>query len=209
MRDLHAPPLDRTQGVRTDRAAYSADFWQRYGRIYQRDSWKLERREHFVELNNPSWDAFRRGDWDQALRLLENKREGLRKAAEQDRKQRTVFHRVRVVGLPLTPYLQWELHSLRLKAEYDEVIRIVDAARLATVESEGPLPELVVLGGLTLYEVVYTDAGVLDGGVRYTRPDLVQGWEAAIRTLFENGEDIADFFAREVAPLPPPQPTTE
>ncbi|MDT0342277.1 DUF6879 family protein [Streptomyces litchfieldiae] len=209
MPDLYAPPLDRARGERLSWADYSADFWQRYAQIYERDSWKFERRQHFVEQKSPSRAALGRGDWDGALRLLEDRRESLRKAAEQDQRQRTVFHRVRVTEQPLTPYLQWELHSLRMKAEYDEIIRVIDAAHVSALEIDGLLPEVVVLGGQTLYEVVYTDAGVPDGGIRFTEPDLVRGWEDFIRTLFEGGEDIASYFEREVAPLPPPQLITE
>ncbi len=213
MPDLHAlrlPLLDPARGTRLDLDAYEEDFWRRYTQIQGRDSWKLERGQHFVEQNSPSREALARGDWEGAIRLLENRRESLRKEGEQDRRQRTVFHRVRVVQRPFTPYIHWELHSLRLNAEYGEAIRIVDATRIAgPEESFGPLPELVVVGGRTLYQVIYTAEGVLDGGVRFTDPDLVQGWEGVIRAISEDGEDLAPYFERAVAPLPPPRLTTE
>ncbi|MFD5317103.1 DUF6879 family protein [Streptomyces sp. NPDC127098] len=210
MIDLHPPRLDRAQGVRLDQPAYSADFWQRYTRLDRRDSWKLERGQHFVEQDSPSRAALGRGDWAEALRLLEGRRAGLREEAEQDRRLGTVFHRVRVVEKPFTPYIQWELHSLLLNAEDGgEDIRIVEAGELHALEVDRPLPELVVLGGETLYEVVYTDDGVLDGCVRFTDPQLVDDWQDLTRALFERGEDLSSYFAREVAPLPPPRLTTD
>ncbi len=207
MPDLKAPCLQRARGERLTLAEYDHDFDERYARILGRDSWKLERLQHFEEHDNPSREALRRGDWDEACRLLEQRRDGLREAAEQDRRQRTVFHRVRVVEKPFTAYLQWELHSLRIKTEYDEVVRVVDADRLELPESDAPLPEIVLLGGETLYEVIYTDAGVLDGAVRFTDPELVKAWEDFVRGLYDKGEDIRSYFEREVAPLPPPRLT--
>ncbi|MDT0318418.1 DUF6879 family protein [Streptomyces millisiae] len=210
MLDLSLPPLDPAQGQRLERSAYKTTFWQDYERIYEHDSWKLERRQHFEEQGSASRAALRRGDWGEALRLLEDKRDALRRDAEQDRRQRTVFHRVRVVERPFTPYMQWELHSLRLNAEDGgEAIRVIDAADVATLESKGRLPEVVVLGEQSLYEVIYTEAGVPDGGIRFSSPDLVEGWENLIKRLFDRGEDIATYFAREVAPLPPPRITTQ
>ncbi|ONK14617.1 DUF6879 family protein [Streptomyces sp. MP131-18] len=212
MPDLQSPRpplLDPARGKQLALHAYEADFWQRYTQIHGRDSWKLERGQHFVEQNSPGREALGRGDWESAIRLLDVRRESLREDGEQDRRQCTVFHRVRVVEQPFTPYIQWELHSLRLNAEYGEAIRIIDAGQVAGPEADGPLPELVVIGGQTLYQVIYTDEGVLDGGVRFTEPELVTGWEDAIRTLFEEGEDLASYFEREVAPLPPPRLTKE
>ncbi|UCM90486.1 DUF6879 family protein [Streptomyces marincola] len=210
MPDLLQPPhLDPALGERLDNDAYERDFWQRYANLHGRDSWKLERGQHFVEQNSPSREALARGDWDSAIRLLDTRREGLREEGEQDRERGTVFHRVRVVERPFTPYIQWELHSLRLNAEYGEAVHVIDAADLTDVEQGSPLPELVVIGSRTLYQVLYTDEGVLDGCIRFTDIELVAGWEHTIRVLFTAGEDLDRYFTREVAPLPPPRLTTE
>jgi hypothetical protein len=206
MLDLHPPRLDPAEGKRLAHAEYHRDFDQFYPRIHERDSWKLERRQDFEEWNNPSWDAVRRGEWDKALRLLEGQRERLRKSVEQDRRQRTVFRRVRMVEKPFIPYIQWELHSLRIRDECREPVRVVDAVSVAALESDGPLPEVVLLGGQRLYNVVYTDAGFADGAILFTDPDIVGGWERFVRALFDSGEDIAAYVEREVAHLPPPPP---
>jgi hypothetical protein len=204
------PRLDAAQGTRLDIDAYNDDFWKRYQQLHGRHSWKLERGQHFVEQNHPSREALARGDWNEALRLLDDRRDALRKEREVDEQLGTVFHRVRVVERPFTPYVQWELHSLMMNAQHaGEAIRIIDATELASLENDAPLPEVVVLGGETLYRVLYTDEGVLDGGIRFTDPTLVGHWEAAIRELFEAGEDIATYVEREVAPLPAPRLTRE
>lgn len=210
MLDLHTPPaLAPTQGVRLAHAAYHQDFRQRDAEIRGRHSWKLERRQHFEELNDPSREALRRGDWDESLRLLEAERPDLLKSGEKDRRHGTVFHRVRVVEEPLTPYIQWELHALRIQAECGRNVRVVAADRVRPLETSGLLPELVVLGGTTMYNVIYTEEGVPDGAVRFTDPDIVRPWESLIQDLHTGGEDITSYVDRVVAPLPPPLLTGE
>ncbi|MEV8634040.1 DUF6879 family protein [Streptosporangium sp. NPDC051023] len=202
MSDLRAPFLIPAQGERLVREAYRRDFRQRDAAIRNRDSWKFERRQHFEEQSSPSHDAFRRGDWDEAMRLLEERRDGLLAVAREDERRCSFFHRVRVIETPLTPYMRWELHSLRLRAECGERIRVIGVERVAVSERSGPLPEVVILGGRTLYRVLYTESGVPEGAVRYTDPGLIRGWENYIRGLYEAGEDVTSYFDREVAHLP-------
>jgi hypothetical protein len=124
-------------------------------------------------------------------------------------KRRSFFHRVRVVEKPLTAYLQWELHSLRMRAECGERVRVVRAEDLTSAEESGPLPEVVILGGSTLYQVLYAETGIPIGAVRYTDPELVDRWEIYIKDLYEAGEDVRAYVEREVAHLPPPGTGTE
>jgi uncharacterized protein DUF6879 len=206
MLELTPPELVPDLGELLVREAYKRDFRQRDAEIRDRDSWKLERRQHFEEQGSASRDALRRGEWEEALRLLEETRGDLLAIAQDDARRGSLFHRVRVVEEPLTPYLQWQLHSLRLRAECGESVRIISAERLAAAEVRGLLPELVILGGRTLYQVRYTDAGAPDGAIRYTDPQLVRNWENYLRRLHETGEDVLSYFARQVAHLPPPNP---
>ena len=209
MLDLGPPPLLLESGEPLTREVYKREFRQRDAEIRDRDSWKLERRQHFEEQGSASRDALRRGDWQEALRLLEESRDSLLALAREDARRGSAFHRVRIVEEPLTPYLQWQLHSLRLRAECGEGVRVLVAGTVAAAERHGPLPEVVLLGGRTLYEVRYTDAGAPDGAVRHTAPRLVESWEHYLRTLYEAGEDVTSYFARRVAHLHPPRTNTE
>jgi len=105
---------------------------------------------------------------------------------------------------PIDPYLQWELHLLKLRAECGELIRVITGAQVQAYEADGPLPELVTLGSTILYHVLYDDAGELTGAMRVM--DLSAVTEAAefAKHLYEQGEDLTVFFERAVAPLPPP-----
>ncbi|MFJ2218086.1 DUF6879 family protein [Streptomyces sp. NPDC101062] len=206
MHDRNALTFEEHQGQRLLRADYGRDFQQRDEKITGRDSWKFERRQHFEELGSPSWEAFHRGDWTEALRLMaENGATYWAKVSQEDRERGSIFHRVRIVEEPLTPYLQWELNSLRIQAEYGLPIRVVSGDQLKALEATAPLPEIVVLGSQVLYEVVYTEAGLLDGAIRISDSGLIKSWESFIKELYEGGEDIISYVDRQVAHLPPPQ----
>ncbi|WP_051839263.1 DUF6879 family protein [Streptomyces sp. NRRL F-5126] len=199
--------LEDATGERLTTEAYRRDFRLRDGEVTGRDSWKLERRQQFEEGPSPSWDAFRRGDWQEALRLHGEKRDRWERIAREDRARGSVFHRVRVVEEPLTPYLQWELHALRVQGESGSPVRVVGAEKVRPLEAVRSLPEVVTLGGGVLYEVRYTQQGLLDGAVRHTEPGLVARWEECIAGLYEGGEDIVSYVDRRVAPLPAPRLT--
>jgi hypothetical protein len=205
MLDPSALELPVSQGDRLPTQTYRHDFRQYRTELRDRNSWKFERQQEFEEQDD-SWDALRRGHWEEALRLLEKEREDLVKAAQRDRERGTTFHRVRVVEEPLTPYLQWELHALRVQAESGKRVRVVTPAALAGLEIAGPLPEVVVVGGQVLYQILYTEAGVLDGAIRFRDSELIKRWESFIRGLYEAGEDLLSYFERCVAHLPPPRP---
>jgi hypothetical protein len=173
-------------------------------------SWKLERQESFREPRVASWVAMERGDWDTAMRLIDEMRttraEHQRKLAQKGITQR----RIRVVSRPLSPYLQWELHALRLWAELGEQIRVQPAQAVRHLERVRKLPEILVLGGEcstrpVMYEIVYQD-GELSGARKFTDRALIAECRAEIAALWRKGEDLLRYFDREIASLPPPSP---
>jgi hypothetical protein len=205
MLDVRAPALPEGSGERLTNADYLRDFRARDAAIRNGESWKLERLQHFEEVGSPSRDALGRGDWSEALRLLEEGRAGLRGVQADEEARGAVFHRVRVVEQPLTPYLQWELHSLRISAEYGERVRVLPAEAVTADEVAGPLPELTIQDGKVLFKVLYTGAGVPDGAVRFTDPAIVEPWTAYVREAYGVAEDIVSYFDRVVIALPPPR----
>ncbi|MFJ8441746.1 hypothetical protein [Kitasatospora griseola] len=44
-----------------------------------------------------------------------------------------------------------------------------------------------------------------DGAIRWDDPERVGPWREFIRSLYRQGEDVASWFVREVAPLAPPR----
>lgn len=195
-------------GTRLSLSDYRADFRVTASMIAGQDSWKLERRQHFTQPGSASWEAFARGQWPEALRLIEARRENLMESGAEDAAKGTGLYRLRVVEKPIIPYLQWELHSLKLRAECGERIRVLTAADVHPFEGNGTLPEVVTLGQATAYHILYDANGELAGGVKVTDPQAVGNVTGFIRRLYAEGEDLVNFFEREVAQLPPPRGAT-
>ncbi|HEY0936885.1 MAG TPA: hypothetical protein VGD91_24515 [Trebonia sp.] len=204
MSETIAAWLRSARGARLDRARYEQDFGVSLGRADGADSWKLERRQSYSEAGFPSWEAFVAGDWDGALRLYEAERPAISAFQQELRRHRSHFYRVRVVAEPVSPYVQWEMHCLRLRAECGENIRVIDHREVSGFESDGPLPELVSLCGHVLYHTVYDESGRPDGAVSYRDAELVRRYEDFARALYQAGEGIESYFGRKIAGLPPP-----
>ncbi|WP_234540042.1 DUF6879 family protein [Streptomyces shenzhenensis] len=204
MLDLLTPELPDELGERLTREDYKRDFRERRAAIRDGESWKLERLQHFEETGDDSREALRQGDWPAVLRLFEAERDALVRRARNEMSRGAVFHRIRVVEEPLTPYVQWELHWLRLSAECGLSVRVLPAPAIAAAEGDALLPELNLLDSRVLYRVLYTEAGRPDGAVRFTDPGTVENWAEYLRELYTAAEDVQPYFDRAVADLPPP-----
>lgn len=181
---------------------YISDFWPYFQEI-DGVFWKLECRQSFREPRNPSWQALDRGDWDEALRIIDETREEIQSPVLEA--PGFPMRRLRVVRRPYTPYLRWELYFIRLRAQAGEQIRVLDAEEL---EQNRELPELVILGSSVMYEVLYDEGGTLSGARRLTDPGLIEGCRNDVEDLYARGEDLLPFLERERQALPPPLPTT-
>lgn len=188
---------------RLDRPRYHEDFYRVFksGIRYQN---KLERGQHFKERGFASWESFAAGRWDEALSLIEEKREVYARQFEEADGLGVVQRRLRVVEFPVTPYVQWELHVLRLRVELGDGIRVIDARTIADIEQDHHVPEVVILGDVVMYEVQYDEDGNAAGANRFTDPALIAETSAGFDVLYERGEEFLAFFDREIAPLGPP-----
>lgn len=196
---------DPSGGTRLSQDEYGRDFADRLWLADERDTWKLERRQFYDETGFPSWDAFAAGDWDRSMELYEEMRPELRAFFRQYQARGSRFCRIRVVETPLTAYLHWEIHCLRIRAQCGEHIRVVRARRLSALEPLGQLvPELVSLCGATLYATEYDGAGQPGGARRFADREVIADYESLAGELFSSGEDLESYFDRAVAPLPPP-----
>ncbi|WP_329453627.1 hypothetical protein OG894_44710 (plasmid) [Streptomyces sp. NBC_01724] len=167
---------------------------------------KLERGQHFKERGFSSWEAFAAGRWDEALSLIEERREAYVRQAEEAERLGVLQRRLRVVEFPVTPYVQWELHVLRLRVETGDRIRLLDARTITHIEKQCHIPEVVILGDVAMFEVQYDD-GIAAGANHYTAPELIAETSAGFDELYAQGEEYASFFDREISLLPPPAAT--
>ncbi|WP_217165837.1 DUF6879 family protein [Streptomyces sp. AC512_CC834] len=188
---------------RMNRPTYHADF----RRVYEsgiRYLNKLERGQNFKERGFASWEAFTTGEWDRALSLIQEKRDVYARQFRNAARLGILERRLRVVDFPVTPYVQWELFVLRLRVELGDNIRVLDAREISGIEKDRPVPEVVILGDVAMYEVQYDDDGNAAGANRSTDRALILETSADFDTLYERGDDFHDFFDREIAPLAPP-----
>lgn len=182
--------------------AYLSDFESYFWQVTE--TWKLERRQTFREPDVPSWVALAEGDWAKALRLAEEMRPSIRAHQERLDERGSTQHRIRVVEMPPSPYLWWELHILRIRAELGERITVLEAAGLSSLEETRELPEVLVLGDQVAYVIEYDRTGVLNGARKLTDPQIVRTCREEIAALHRKGEDLLSYFSREIAPLGPP-----
>ena len=192
-------------GERLSLADYRADFRAVEWTIGGQESWKLERGQHFRAPGFVSWEAVARGDWERALELNEARRQPVAEFQAKVSDFGIALYRLRVVEEPISPYLQWELHGLKVRGECGELIRVATVDLVREFEAEGELPELITLGPSVLYHILYDENGELAGGVKIIDPKVVARATDLTRHLYGAGEDIATFFQRVVAPLPPPR----
>jgi hypothetical protein len=181
---------------------YLADFSARFERLGQ-DLWKLERRQEFQEPGYATWDAFAAGRVAESMSLAEG---GRAEVVEYQRSLSTRgidLHRVRVVDSPPTPYLWWESHILRIRAEVGERIRALDVAAITDLESsDWTLPEVVTIGNAVMYLVQYDTDGILSGAKRYQQSELIERWTRFMGQLFDRGEPFDDYYVREIKDTP-------
>lgn len=196
------------QGISTrlDRPRYHEEYYRTFksgiGHLN-----KLERGQHFKERGFASWEAFAAGQWDKALSLIAERRDAYVQQVEEADRLGVLQRRLRVVEFPVTPYVQWELHVLRLRVEVGDRIRLLDARTITDIEKHRPVPEVVILGDVAMFEVQYDDDGNAAGANHYTEPELIAETSAGFDALYGQSEEYVGFFDREVAPLPPPAAT--
>ncbi|MGV9314382.1 DUF6879 family protein [Streptomyces sp. NPDC003691] len=191
---------------RLDRPTYHADL----SRIYNSGIGflnKLERGQHFQERGFPSWEAFAAGDWEGALALADERREDYAREIRRASQSGVAHRRLRVVEFPVTPYVQWEFHVLRVRVEAGDDIKVLAARDIALIERIRPVPEVVILGDAVMYEVVYDGDGNADGANRYTDGSLIRETNTGFDALYERGEGFHEFFDRDIGPLAPPRVT--
>lgn len=196
--------LRSSAAERLDLAEYWADFEKRFWETRTPGFWKLERQQTFKEPGEPSWDAFAAGDWDEAMCLIQAKRSEFSTYYQRIADSGFSTRRVRIVDKPISAYLQWELNVLALRHEYGGLTRVVEAPQITAFEVHGLLPEIYTLGTEVMYEAVYDAHGVLEAANRFTDRALIADCQRFIERLYDTGEPLDEFFARDVAHLEPP-----
>lgn len=199
--------LDRIRqiaGTRLDRKSYH-DHMRVETAQMAGVAWKLERSQFFTEAaDDPAWQAFVSGDWLKSIAILESERPDIQAEAARYERQSTEFRRLRIVERPVSAYVQWELQSLKIFDECGMPIRVLDAGDIRDYERDRPVPELVIVGQQALFDVQYDDRWAACGARRIDDRDVMRQAAADLARLWDKAEPLAEYFSREIAPLPPP-----
>lgn len=196
--------LDGAAGERMALDVYYADFEKHFWNSADLGFWKLERQQTFKEPGYDSWEAFSRGEWDESLRLLEAGRAEMSAYHRKIDQHGFAARRIRVVEEPLSDYMQWELHALRIRDQCGGTTHIIRAEQVVRYEDDGPLPEIYTLGSHVMYQAVYNDQGVLESARKFVDPALILRCQSFIEGLYDDGEPLEGWFDGHVASLPPP-----
>jgi hypothetical protein len=165
--------------------------------------WKLERSQYFHEPDDdPSWQAFNAGDWPRVLAVFESERSAARAETNKYAQQGSELRRLRIVERPVTPYLLWEMQWFKILVEEGTEIRVLDAEQVRELESDAPLPEVVV-DEHALYHVSYDENWKARGARRIDDLKIVRQAIQEIAELWESAEPFIHYFAREIVPLMP------
>jgi hypothetical protein len=93
------------------------------------------------------------GDRERSLALADGMRDGIAEHQRRLDAYGIVQRRLRIVELPLSDYLRWELYVLRIRADLGERIRVLSPSAVASWETSAPLPEIILLGEHITYQV--------------------------------------------------------
>lgn len=205
--------LDHATGEILDNAAFYEDFNRHFWTCEQ--FWKLESAQHFAEPGSASWQAFNAGDWDEALKLHDDRIPDLLDYHDRCADVGVRTKRVRVVKHPVTPYLQWEMHLLFLRDATGGPIRVLPGEAFAPFETDrssrsmGPFPEVCGMDKTVMYEHLYDEHGVMYATVKYTDLDTITMFKHLTDILYDLAGPIGPYFLRDIRPLPAPTITEQ
>ncbi len=180
---------------------YEEQAWEELKR--SKEFLKLECRQHFVEPGNPSWDLFAVGDWAGALQAIDRVEDQLREYLSLLESGSLAARRLRIVQLPVSPYLQWELQLLARWCKRGEDVRVVIADAPESKELT-ELGELNILDERMCYEALYSDSGELTGAKKYTTTATVATLRTTVENVVNRAEPLLPFFEQRIRNLPPP-----
>jgi hypothetical protein len=186
---------------------YRKDFRSRRDGLRGAECWVLARRQHVV-ADSPLQEAITRGCWGAAPHVDQPPHVDQQGVASRGRAESEPrggrFHCVRVVDEPLSPGLQRELRSLRAQPRCDLGVRVVPASALGGLEVRAALPEVVVLGQRTVYELVHAADGAPVGAYRRIDADCARNWAEFLFQCYTIGEDVRAYTDRRVGDLASP-----
>jgi hypothetical protein len=122
---------------------------------------KLETRQSYKELANPSFEALQRGDLKKANELLEDSRKDDIILYSPLNKRQVDFIRCRPVVKPISTYLQWEIECYKWNEKQGERIYFLNRTYIF---DNLALHDFMVFDHFAAFVHDYDDSGEIKGG---------------------------------------------
>jgi hypothetical protein len=187
------PQWATASGKRLSMNDFVSEFVRAWSKLTKR-SIKLECWQNYREQEfNRSQDVFMAGDIESATRLLKEEAEEDRSLYEEIKSRKLDHTRIRLVKKPLTPYLEYELISYKIRLAMGENIEIV------LFDGGIPLPSteffdfLLFDDSLALVHDYGTD-GFQVGGWLTEEPEVIRRLEEIAVDLRSRSSPLAEFL---------------
>ena len=192
---MQPPEWCRKAGARLNLEEFGAEF----ARAWSLMTWrflKLECWQSYQELDtNKSLEAYNAGDFDRARDLLEGEAEADRPLYDGVRNRGIQYARIRLVQLPLTPYLAYEMINYRIRREMGEAIEVVEMPATVTLPNERYFDFLLFdVESALIHD--YGDDGRQVGGWITGQSEVLRALEATAVSLRREASGLADFLAK-------------
>jgi hypothetical protein len=194
---MRPPTWALVNSTRLDSDEFGSAFASIWSRLESRFL-KLECWQAYQESEtNESQAAYNRGDVGAARELLRREAEADRPLYEDVRRRNIEYSRVRLVQEPLTPYLEYELLSYRIRAEMGENIEVVSCDPALRLPDERHFDFLLFDRHTALIHDYGTgEVGHQDGGWLTREPGVIVALEEAITALRQRALPLPQYLAR-------------
>jgi hypothetical protein len=194
---MYPPAWALVGSARLDLNEFGSAFASAWSRIESRFL-KLECWQSYRETEtNESQAAYDRRDVETARQLLEHEAEADRPLYEGVRRRGIEYARVRLVQEPLTPYLEYELLSYRIRTEMGENIEVVRCAPELRLPDEQHFDFLLFDRRTALIHDYGTDEiGYQIGGWLTHEPEVIADLDAIVSALRQQAMPLGQYLTQ-------------
>jgi hypothetical protein len=165
---------------------------------------KVERRQEYAEPDDPSYQAFARGDFPKAQELVAERLREQESFYKPARDKGLELVRLRIVEFPLTDYLRcYELPSYRVSEELGEDIRITPAEPIEPLLARLGVPDFLLFDDRCVLVNTYDQSSAPSGALLVTDSGVVQSYIDAAEDLRAASVPLQSFLTEQQIPAYP------
>jgi hypothetical protein len=128
---------------------------------------KFEGRQEYHEIDNPSYEAFLRGETNRAIELIRQAKKGDEPFYNKLAADKVEIIRVRPIKIPRSKYLNWEIENYKVSETYGERIFFFHYHQLAELLETKVHHDFMIFDARFAFLHNYDDNNVLLGGWRF------------------------------------------